>query len=58
MFLDYGYYVGCNNYCNFKNMLIMYKNIFVIGGGESGVGVVVFVFVKGYNVFVLDSGKI
>lgn len=36
----------------------MYKNILVIGGGESGVGAAVLASVKGYNVFVSDSGKI
>lgn len=36
----------------------MYKNILVIGGGESGVGAAVLASKKGYNVFVSDIGKI
>ncbi|MGB5989615.1 MAG: UDP-N-acetylmuramoyl-L-alanine--D-glutamate ligase [Marinifilaceae bacterium] len=36
----------------------MYKNILVIGGGESGVGAAVLASKKAYNVFVSDKGKI
>lgn len=36
----------------------MYKNILVIGGGESGVGAAVLASQKGFNVFVSDKGLI